>query len=133
MIALVASWHERHPAVRDSLEGLLAEGHRLAVSAHSLVEAYAVLTRLPAPYRVAPAAAHDLIQKNFANASVAPLTASGYWRLLQNCAKHGVAGGRSCDALIAHAAQRFAPCLLLTLNARHFAALDAPGITVIEP
>ena len=133
MLALVASWHERHEAVRVALERLLSTKHRLAVSAHSLVEAYAVLTRLPAPYRVSPDVAHDLIRKNFGRADVAALTSNGYWSLLERNAARGVAGGRSYDALIAQAASTVAPCVLLTLNARHFGPLDTPGVTIAEP
>lgn len=133
LIALVSDWHERHDDVRTALEGYLDAKHRLAVAAHSLIEAYAVLTRLPAPYRLAPAAAHELIRKNFDRAVTAALSKEDHWRLLEAAAARGIAGGRTYDFLIAHAATTLAPCVLLTLNARHFGAFDAPGVTIVEP
>ena len=133
MIALVAAWHEHHDAVTQAVEHYLEGRHRLAVAGHSLVEGYAVLTRLPAPFRLAPDAAHALIDKNFASLSVTTLTPSEYVALLGFVRERGVAGGRSYDALLALAAGKLAPCVLLTLNARHFSGLDTAGVTITVP
>jgi toxin FitB len=133
MIALVAAWHEHHDVVTQAIDHYLEGRHRLAVVAHSLVEAYAVMTRLPAPFRVAPAVAHDLISANFAALPVAALSAQEHVELLAFLRDRGIAGGRSYDALLARAAEKLAPCVLLTLNARHFSELDAPGLTIAVP
>ena len=65
MVAAVCSWHERHAVVAAELERRLAARGRLAIPAHALVEAYAVLTRLPAPHRIAPADAWAVLSANF--------------------------------------------------------------------
>jgi predicted nucleic acid-binding protein len=54
IVAAVCSWHEHHAAAAAAIEARYEAGDRLAVAAHGLVEAYAVLTRLPAPHRLAP-------------------------------------------------------------------------------
>lgn len=48
LVAAFAPWHEAHAVARGALAG------SPAVVAHTLAEAYSVLTRLPAPFR-APA------------------------------------------------------------------------------
>ena len=51
MIAAVCTWHEHHSQVAEEIELRLYRGEELFVAAPALVEAYAVLTRLPRPYR----------------------------------------------------------------------------------
>jgi predicted nucleic acid-binding protein len=64
IIAAVGGWHRHHPGAAAEIERCL-EGHeRLATAAHALAEAYAVLTRLPAPHRLAPADALALLEGN---------------------------------------------------------------------
>lgn len=133
IIALVAAWHERHGEVTRTVEHYLEGRHRLAAVAHSLVEAYAVLTRLPPPFRLAPAAAHELVSRNFGALPLAALTAKETVDLLAFSQERRIAGGRTHDALLARAAAKLAPCVLLTLNARHFATLDVTGVTVVVP
>jgi hypothetical protein len=98
-----------------------------------LVEAYAVLTRLPAPYRLTHADAFELLHKNFAAAELAALAPAQLWTLIECAAGAKVGGGRTYDALIAETVALLAPCDLLTLNAKHFAGSDAPGVTIVDP
>jgi len=130
MVAAVCSWHERHAVVAADVERRLAtRGSRLAIPAHALVEAYAVLTRLPAPHRVAPADAWALLEANFVKpAEVMALEAA----LLARLAAAGTGGGRTYDALIAEQAAIAGADVLLTLNPRHFEP-SPRGVTVIEP
>ena len=133
MVAAVCTWHERHVATVDEVERHLDRGDRLAVAAHALAETYAVLTRLPAPHRLAPADAWTLVETNFVEpAIVVTLDAEAHTGVLAGLAKAGVGGGRTYDALIAAAAAHARATTLLTLNARHF---DPPpvGCEVKEP
>ncbi len=133
MVAAVCTWHEHHvPAVRE-VERRLERGERLAVAAHALVETYAVLTRLPAPHRLAAADAWVLIKTNFVeSATVVVLNGQAHVTLLGRLAAQGVAGGRSYDAVIAACARQAKVDALLTFNPRHFdPALE--GVAVIEP
>ena len=133
MVAAVCSWHERHEQSRAGIERRLRRGERLTVAAHALVEAYAVLTRLPAPHRLAPADAWALVGGNFGDPTrIVTLDAEAYVRLLGRLAASGIAGGRSYDALIAECARLGEASTLLTLNRRHFD--PAPqGVSVEEP
>jgi predicted nucleic acid-binding protein len=133
MVAAVCSWHERHRAAVAAIERRLDGGDRLAVSAHALVEAYAVLTRLPAPHRLAPADAWVLIKTNFVTrATVVALNGRSHATLLGRLATLGIGGGRTYDAVIADCAARAKVEALLTFNPRHF---DPPpkGVTVLDP
>ena len=107
---------------------------RLATAAHALAEAYAVLTRMPAPHRLAPADALALLEGNFIDgAQVIALDAEGYRSLLKRAARNGLAGGRTYDAIVAECAVRARAAALLTFNALHFQALDAARVRVVVP
>jgi predicted nucleic acid-binding protein len=133
MVAAVCTWHEQHVAAVAEIERRFDRGGRLAVAAHALVETYAVLTRLPAPHRLAPADAWALVKANFVEpASVIALSGQAHVTLLSGLATQGIAGGRSYDAVIAACARQARVDTLLTFNPRHF---DPPpeGVSVIEP
>jgi predicted nucleic acid-binding protein len=133
MIAAVCSWHERHPEAVAEIEERLERGERLTVAAHALVEAYAVLTRLPPPHRLAPADAWTLVKANFVEpATVVALGGPAYVKLAGHLAAAGVRGGRCYDAVIGACAEQASADTLLTFNPRHFS--PAPkGVRVIEP
>ena len=65
LIAAVCGWHEQHRVAAAEIGRRLDRGERLSVAAHALTEAYAVLTRLPAPHRLSPADAWELLRANF--------------------------------------------------------------------
>lgn len=133
MVAAVCTWHERHAAAAAEIERRLEAGDRLAIAAHALVETYAVLTRLPAPHRLAPADAWALVKTNFVDqADVVSLDARAHASLLAQLATAGVGGGRTYDAVIAACARQAHAGTLLTFNPRHF---DPPsdGMLVLEP
>lgn len=133
MIAAVCSWHEHHKASLAAIERRFARGHKLAVAAHAILESYAVLTRLPAPNRLAPVDAWTAIKANFVDqAIVVSLDGEGLVRMIDGLVAAGTSGGRSYDALIAACAARAKAAELLTLNPRHF---DPPpdGVLVVDP
>jgi len=133
MVAAICTWHERHAVAVAAIEQRLDRGDRLAVAAHAIVEAYAVLTRLPAPHRLAPADAWALVKANFVEpATVVALNAPAFITLLNRLASAGIGGARSYDAVIAVSASQAKASALLTFNPRHFD--PAPdGLSVIEP
>ena len=133
MVAAVCGWHERHAAAARALERRLASGDRMVVAAHAIVEAYAVLTRLPAPHRLAPADAWALLEANFvSDADVAALSGSAQTALLARLSRAGIGGGLTYDALIATSARHGKAAELLTFNRRHFDSV-ADAIEIIEP
>lgn len=133
MVAAVCTWHEHHEATAAAIEARLERGEQLAVAAHALAEAYAVLTRFPSPHRLSPGDAWSLIEANFATgARVAALSGRDYTALIRRLSASGIGGGRTYDALIAQCAKRAGARALLTLNPRHFDPAPA-GMTIIAP
>lgn len=61
MVAAVCDWHEHHERAREEIERRLDRDEVMVTAAPALVEAYAVLTRLPAPHRLSPEDALVLI------------------------------------------------------------------------
>ena len=133
MVAAVCSWHEHHEAAAAEIERRLDRRERLSVPAPALVEAYAVLTRLPSPHRLSAPDAWALIEANFvAQATVQALGSDLVVDLLRRAAAQAVAGGRTYDAVIGECARDAGAKVLLTFNRRHFDPAPA-GVNVIEP
>jgi predicted nucleic acid-binding protein len=125
MIAAVCSWHEHHQAAANEIERRLAGRAKMIVAAPTLVEAYAVLTRLPSPHRLSPQTALTLLENNFLKlGTVIALNAKAYERLLLRAPKNNVAGGRIYDAVIGECAEQGGASTVLTFNPGDFTALS---------
>ena len=133
LVAALASWHESHTEAFRTLESALAEGPALVVPADALTEAYAVLTRLPAPHRLSPQVALELLRESFRGAQVVAVAPGETWGFLEKCAAGQVAGGAVYDARIVAAAVKGHADRILTFNARHFERLAPPGLDVVVP
>jgi len=132
MIAAVCSWHEHHEPAANEIERRLARREKMIVAAPALVEAYAVLTRLPPPHRISPETAFTLVENNFMkSATVIALNAKSYEALLQLAPKKGMAGGRTYDAVIGTCAEQGKASTVLTFNAVDFTALGKDFAVVI--
>ncbi len=112
--------HAQHELARPAL----ASGP--AIPAHAAVESYSVLTRLPLPGRVRPAAAALLLDRAFAGRFVA-LTGGEQEAVLADVARLGIAGGTVYDALIAATALRHG-LTLRTLDRRAVITYDMIGV-----
>ena len=84
IVPIVCSSHEHHLRAVEAIDGRRSRNERMMVAAPALVEAYSVLTRLPAPHRLAPDDALSLLDANFVRgvASVA-LDTAAYRALLR--------------------------------------------------
>lgn len=135
IVAALLGWHESHaPALRALVAATATRGSRLVVPAPALVEAYSVMTRLPASHRLAPADALDLLAGSFEHkAAVVSLGEAETWRFLHDSASQGLAGGRAYDALILRCAIRGGATRLLTLDRRDFERLDLAGVDLVVP
>ncbi len=111
LVAAFASWHEHHARAAAALATLDF------VVAHCLLETYSVLTRLPAPHRIAPATAAAWLRMALGTARVVALGAAEQRKLVQTCVEQSIAGGAVYDAVIAATSARF-DARLLTLDAR---------------
>jgi predicted nucleic acid-binding protein len=134
MVAALCTWHERHEVAAAEVNRRLGAREALIAAAPALVEAYAVLTRLPPPHRLCPGDALALLDASFIRTGrTVALDAQSYQSLLRESATEGIAGGRTYDAIIARCALRANASALLTFNARHFLPLVSARIAVIVP
>jgi predicted nucleic acid-binding protein len=116
LIAGFATWHEGHePAVRALNRGV-------QLIAHTAVETYSVLTRLPPPHRVAPVAVHAYLAA-ITSSDYLTLDARSHRGLIDDLAAHNVTGGAAYDALIALTAKA-AGVSLLTRDLRAVATYE---------
>ena len=102
------------------------------MAAPTLVESYAVLTRLPPPYRLRPADALAVMEVCWARAAVVTVSGPEVWGLLRRLPAAGIGGGHTCDALIVTCARQAAADLILTWNIRDFERI-AEGMEVVTP
>ena len=132
MIASVSSWHEHHERAAEAIENRLSRGDQMFVAAHSLLETYAVLTRLPPGRRLSPRDTNAIIEGSFLqNGTVISLPTHAYIDLLQRLADGLVAGGRTYDGLLVACAEHHGVDTVLTLNGRDFLALAGPDIEIV--
>jgi predicted nucleic acid-binding protein len=127
VVAGVLAGHPEHEPCRAVLRD------RPLLPAHAAVEAYAVLTRLPAPLRQAPATAATLLRANF-DGRVVDLGRRSVLGFVEDLAAWQLAGGAVYDALIGETARR-AGATLVTRDARAAATYRAVGVRVelLEP
>ena len=90
-------------------------------AAHSLVEVYATLTRMPGKYRIGGEQALLFIGDIRERLTVVALSAEEYARMLESFGMAGVVGGAIYDALLASCALKAKAETLYTWNLRHFA------------
>jgi len=121
MVAAFASWHEHHAAARDALDS------GVTVIAHCALETYSVLTRLPAPHRVAAEVAAMYLRLRFSGEPLV-LPASAQRSLVSRFASMGIAGGAVYDALVAATAAHHG-VVLVTLDARAEPTYARIGVT----
>ena len=123
VVAAFASWHEKHDAAREALAG------STRLIDHCALEAYSVLTRLPAPHR-APA---DLVRQYLGTQFSAPylrLTAAAYRSFVLHLPEQGIAGGAAYDALVAATAAH-AGADLVTCDGRAAPVYQRYGVRII--
>jgi predicted nucleic acid-binding protein len=134
MVAAVCSWHEHHERATRAIEHRLKQRQTMIVAASALIEAYSVLTRLPAPHRLSPSDALNLLERNFVfNIKLASLGASAYRSLLHGAPEAGISGGQIYDAVIASSARRAKVQTLLTFNEAHFTSFAGDDLQIIVP
>lgn len=136
LVAAVVQKHENHVrayAVLDRVQSGKDEGF---VSAHSLAEMYAVLTKLPPPYRHTPEQALLSIEENVVkHFKLTGLTGSDYTVLIREAALAGIQGGTVYDAVLLKCAVKTKAEHVFTLNLKHFQSIvpQNVGFQIIEP
>ncbi len=135
MVAAVCTWHEHHERAAREIVGRLQSNYELVVAAAGLVEAYSVLTRLPAPYRLSPSDAHALLSANYmgGNTSIVSLSVDEYVHLVNGAPGRNISSGTIYDAVILATARSAGAEILLTFNDRHFLTLSVPEVEIVVP
>jgi predicted nucleic acid-binding protein len=134
LVAAVCAWHRHHDATRREIERRDAAGENLVLAAHSLAEAFSVLTRLPEPHRLRPDDALALIEANWGETRLVALAAGDYRATLRRCRDAGIGGGSVYDALIAACAFKARVATLVTWDREGFERFleDEPAVRAPE-
>lgn len=120
LVAAACGWHRHHDATRREIGRRDAAGEKLVLAAHSLAEAFSVLTRLPEPHRLRPDDALALIEANWGKTRLVALEAPDYRAALRRCRDVGIGGGAVYDALIAACALKARVRTLVTWDLKGF-------------
>jgi hypothetical protein len=117
-VAVCYGDHQHHAA---SLEAFLKFPQPEAgCAAHSLVEVYASLTRMPGDHRMSAAQAMLFLGTLRERLNVVALDASEYFVGLERFAALGITGGTIHDAMMALCALKADAETIYTWNLRHF-------------
>jgi len=100
---------------------------------HCCLEFYAVSTRLPAGYRLAPQQAFRLLEWILVCFKVEQLPDDARLGFLEAAVNERAAGGRIYDAHIAEVARLSRAGTVVTDNRRHFTILMKHGTRVLRP
>ena len=134
IVAALMSWHRHHEPAREYLDQLFASGETILLPVKALVEAYSVMTRLPAPHRLSPEVAAALLERNLSTtARLIELPGERYWDFLGKMKSLGVAGGAVYDAEILECSLQADADSIATLNRRHFERWSPPGLQIVTP
>jgi predicted nucleic acid-binding protein len=124
LLAAVIEKHAAHGRAFAVLEGVQNGKDEGFVSAHSLAELYANLTKLPPPFRHSPEQALLTIEENVLKYfKISSLSGGDYSALIREAALAGIQGGTIYDAVLLKSATKAEVDQIYTLNLKHFEAV----------
>jgi predicted nucleic acid-binding protein len=132
IVAASQPYDPRHAACLNRLATADTRGGACAV--HTLSETFAVLTRLPLPYRVPTEAALQIVKHTSKRLTVITLTPTEHIAAIDRFVAEGLTGAMVYDALILACARKVNATRIYTLNPRHFKQA-APDLSarILEP
>lgn len=134
ILAALLTWHEHHSRAFPVLQGAVSGPDRLVLPLPALIEAYAVLTRLPAAQRVPPPEALAALSGTFEQRfQIVSLDGAEGWALLASAVTRSIAGGATYDAHIAACARKAGVSELVTFNERDFSRFDLGDMKLVVP
>jgi len=123
---LVPVFYGDHIHHRASLERFIQfDKSTGCCGAHSLVEVYSTITRMPGKHRVSGEQAMLFIQNVRERLSVVTLSGNEYADALAAAAALGIVGGGVYDAMLAHCAFKAKAETIYSWNSRHYALCGA--------
>ena len=120
--------HEHHQASIDLFAD--CDPSTGCCATHSLAEVYATLTRMPGKHRISGDQAMLFINNIREHLEVVSLDEHDYREALERCARVGIVGGTTYDAMLAQCALKNNASTLYTWNLRHYRLVgpDIEGI-----
>ncbi len=124
LVAASLRGHPHHVAALAAVSSVIRGEYKGVLAAHSLAEAYAVLTRMPVRPAIHPSEARRILEENFVrHFDAVSLRLEEYREVLRDMADAGWIGGLIYDALLLRCARK-KPCeRIYTLNVAHFQKL----------
>jgi predicted nucleic acid-binding protein len=120
--------HEHHAASLDLFTKFPQKD--VCCGAHSLVEVYSTLTRMPGKHRISSEQGMLFVTNIRERLTVVALNADEYGDMLQKFTSIGIVGGAIYDALLAACAIKAKAETLFTWNLRHYGQFG-PEVTRI--
>ncbi len=132
---LVAGVHANHPLHALAAGWLIKHIplHQLMVAHHSILETYAVLTRLPGELRLTGSEVKQLLESTIkSNMQVADFISSSIWDCIDSLVNLSTVGGRSYDVFIAEILIKSGAEAIATFNSAHFNEFSTQ-LSIIDP
>lgn len=134
LVAGLLSWHVQHTLVRPILVEWLGHSPKPVVPVQALVEAWAVMTRMPTPHGVSAADAASLLDGALkGRCRLGVLAEADGWRMLDALLDGKIVGGLAYDLQIVTCARAAGATRLYTCNERDFGRLTLAGIEIVNP
>jgi predicted nucleic acid-binding protein len=133
LIDMVNTSSVRHVATWNGFKRYQSEGVEFLIAEHSILEAFSVLSRAPAPVGIRPADAQRALRDRFGNMRVAPIHQGLAWETIGHTLSRGHWGGRVYDAMIALAVFSAGATVILTWDFNDFLSIAPAGLEVREP
>ncbi|MCC6586018.1 MAG: PIN domain-containing protein [Bryobacterales bacterium] len=101
-------------------------------AAHSFVETYSTLTRLPSPYRHSPEEASKFVQMIGAHLTPVALEVGEYSQAITDAARLRISGGLVYDYLIWRCAEKARATVMMTWNLKHYLPFAGPASEIVR-
>jgi predicted nucleic acid-binding protein len=132
LVAASVQGHPHYAQARPALQRVAARQDKGFMSAHSIAEVYAVLTRLPVQPRIHPLEAVRILTDNILpHFEVMTIGKKEYVEALNNVGNGGWSGGKIYDALLLCGAAKCAVKRIYTFNLTDFRQLAPPSLQKI--
>jgi predicted nucleic acid-binding protein len=118
LVAASIPSHVHHEASHECLARIRKAG--AVCAAHTLTEAFSVLTRLPVPYRLSPADTMRIVEDTSDFCTLVSLTSVETIRTLRSLADRNMGGGLVFDALLLACARKSGAKSIYTNSYKHF-------------
>lgn len=129
LVAASERSHPHHVQARPALLRVIVGKDKGFISAHSIAEIYAALTRLPVQPRIHPMEAARIVTENLVpNFDVVPVRKQDYVEALTATAAGGWTGGKIYDALLLRSARSCSAERIYTFNLADFRNLASEDL-----